>query len=115
MKKCIIVSALTLASIMSTSAFAVTNEQLDAIVQQQTDYNTANSELISLKQACSLIVDEDQVQLKQYYINNNPLETCPTTDYMLFKACTTRNAENIQTRNEFDVKSSITAEDCSAL
>lgn len=115
MKKLITASILAAASIVSSSAFALTDAKLEVIVQQQTDYNAANSELISLKQACEILVSEDQNQLKQEYIAQNPLEICPTTDYMLFKACTERNADNITTRNGFDTKASITESDCSEL
>lgn len=115
MKKYFLAGVLTVTSILSVSAFALTDTQLDVIVQQQTDYNAENSELISLKQACEVIVSEDQNQLKQEYISQNPLEVCPTTDYMLFKACTERNADNIKMRNAFDTKASIISDDCDSL
>ncbi|WP_299004101.1 hypothetical protein [uncultured Shewanella sp.] len=115
MKKLIMANILAAASIVSSSAFALTSEQLNVISQERADYFLINGSTESWQQACNTIVNSNPAQAKIDFTLAYPLETCSTTDFSAFFACKDRNTANQNTQSVFDIKASITANDCSEL
>ncbi|WP_298768786.1 hypothetical protein [uncultured Shewanella sp.] len=118
MKKLITASILAAASIVSSSAFALTSDQLNLISQERADYLALNGVPVSWQQACNNIVNaapDAPDTFKSSFVKTYKLETCPETDFSAFFACKDRNTANINTQSVLVIKDSITAEDCSSL